>query len=638
MASDLTTGVFFYVRVLDEKPLALFRLDVDTDRKEINETIWDGSSWQETDRLTMYIGYGSTEVEQILERDATLAFPDAFRDKAPNFKRIIPSVMSKHLQGKHDQRTHGGGGGMGAPRDTAHAKQKQAWELHEQGKTWEEVAKEAGYANGGAARLAGKAHEKRMKAKGDGADIPKPPEVVTPKPKTDKEGAKAIKDAQAIVDKATGGRPVRDVLADERNGNTSLEPTAKEKEVTEAVIKSGAILRGEVERRRDVIGKEVVDTAKADIEVLNKDREFTQKRVDEVSAQRKEVRDQIHKEVMKSPEMDEALNEQIDRRLNYTRNETLTAVVEADRSVAINDMREYADLYASDMPYQKRAEWVEERAKERFPTDKKAQKAYEEIVETSTWAGSNAERQLEKRDEKVAKLSQEDKRRAKSEGEAYQDLHALNGQIADRQTLIKNGGVTPEQNAEIVRSVLADSGRTMTSKPSQPIKGTKKVVAELRTELEKIPDELWNDSQYPNLNVTAGSGRGHWSSYNSRIKTDGSGGRRASTLLHEATHAVEDMNPSVKQLEFVMSHRRAKGMKPEKLSKLSPRSGYRKNEEAIEDAWANPYAGKSYGSGRRASREIMTMGIESLYKRNFYPSDVADEDHLNFVMGVLAHA
>jgi hypothetical protein len=109
MASDLTTGVFFYLRVLDEKPLALFRLDVDTDRKEINETVWDGSSWQETNRLTMYIGYGSTEVEQVLERDATLAFPDAFRDKAPNFKRIIPSVMSKHLQ--HDQKTHGRGGG-----------------------------------------------------------------------------------------------------------------------------------------------------------------------------------------------------------------------------------------------------------------------------------------------------------------------------------------------------------------------------------------------------------------------------------------------------------------------------------------------------------------------------------------------
>lgn len=113
MASDLETGAFFYLRMLDEKPVVLFRLDVNTDTKEINETVWDGASWQETNRLTMYIADGSTEVEQVLERDATLVFPDAFREQAPNFKRIIPSVMSKHLAGKHDQKTHSGGHGHG---------------------------------------------------------------------------------------------------------------------------------------------------------------------------------------------------------------------------------------------------------------------------------------------------------------------------------------------------------------------------------------------------------------------------------------------------------------------------------------------------------------------------------------------
>ena len=556
----------------------------------------------------------------------------------PRNLSLLDRLVEKHLPGKHDQRTHGGGGGMSAPRDTAHAKQKQAWELHEQGKTWEEVAKEAGYANGGAARLAGKAHEKRMKAKGEGAEVPKPTEVVTPKPKTDKEGAKAIKDAQAVIDKATGGRPVADVLADERNGNTSLEPTAKEKEVTEAVIKSGAILRSEVDRRREAIGKGAVETAKSDIEVLSKEREISQKRVDEVSAQRQVIRDQISKEVRASPEYEEALNDQLDRKVSFSQSETFAASIEADRSGALKDIRDYEIMYRGDMPYQKRAEWVEERAKQRFPTDKKAQKEYVETIEGSLWTASQSERAVVARDEKVAKLSAEDSRRMKSQSEALQDVYALNGQIADREQLIRNGGVTSEQNAEIVRSVLADSGRTMTDKPLQAIKGTKKNVAELRTELEKIPDELWNDSQYPDLNVTSTSGRGHWDGYNQRIKTDGSGGRKASTLLHEATHAVEDMNPSVKQLEFVMSHRRAKGMKPEKLSKLRPKHGYRKDEEAIEDAWSNPYSGKSYGGGRRANREIMTMGIESLYKRDRYPQDIADEDHLNFVMGVLAYA
>jgi len=409
-------------------------------------------------------------------------------------------------------------------------------------------------------------------------------------------------------------------------------------EVTEAVIKSGAILRSEVDRRREAIGKDAIETAKSDIEVLSKEREVSQKRVDEVTAQRQVIRDQINKEVIASPEYEAALNDQLDRKVSFSQSETFAASIDADRSGALRDIRNYKILYDGDLPYQKREEWVQGRAKQRFPNDKKAQKEYVETIEGSLWTASQSERAVVARDEKVAKLSAEDSRRMKSQSEALQDVYALNGQIADREQLIRNGGVTSEQNAEIVRSVLADSGRTMTDKPLQAIKGTKKNVAELRTELEKIPDELWNDSQYPDLNVTSTSGRGHWDGYNQRIKTDGSGGRKASTLLHEATHAVEDMNPSVKQLEFVMSHRRAKGMKPEKLSKLRPKHGYRKDEEAIEDAWSNPYSGKSYGGGRRANREIMTMGIESLYKRNSYPQDIADEDHLNFVMGVLAYA
>jgi hypothetical protein len=181
----------------------------------------------------------------------------------------------------------------------------------------------------------------------------------------------------------------------------------------------------------------------------------------------------------------------------------------------------------------------------------------------------------------------------------------------------------------------------MTDKPAQTLIGSKPAVAELRAELVKIPDELWNTGAFPRMNVNATSGRGHWSSSKAEIKTDGKKGtgRRASTLLHEATHAVEDMNYQIPQLEFVMSHRRAKGQQPQKLNDIRKGGGYRKDEVAIEDAWANPYSGKVYnGGGRRNNWEIMTMGIESLYKRQDYPHDIADEDHLNFVMGVLAYA
>jgi hypothetical protein len=644
MASELENGAFFYLRVLDDKPVALFRLDVNTKTKEVNETIWDGESWQETDRLTMYIAYGSTEVEQVLERDATLAFPDAFRDKAPNFKRIIPSVMSKHLAGKHDQSSHGRGGGISAPRDESRAKQKQAWELHQQGKTWEEVAKEAGYANGGAARLAGKAHEKRMKEKGDGGDTPKIDEKPA-KPKTDAEGAQAIADAKAVVDKATGGRPVAEVLAEERaKAGSSKEPTAKELEVTEAVIKSGEILRGEVERRRDLAGKQAVEVAKSDLEILRKDQAEVGKYKDKLEIERNASRKEITEEVLKSPVFDKALDERLDYKTSYLRNEDVTKYVAENRVSVKKDMREFSEIYgAGEMTYTERTAWAEKRAKERFPRDKKAQAEYAEIVTTSVWASQSAERELATSDPKMRRLKAIDDRINKNQNDVITDYHSYNKEISDRETIVELGGVTSQQNAEIIRSVLTDSGRTMTDKPTQKIKGTKPVVAELRDELQNIPDELWKSQRYQNLNVTAGKGRGHWDQSKQQIKTDGEkgSGRRASTLLHESMHAVEDMNPQITQMQFVMLNRRAKGRAPEPLSKIGKRTGYRKDEIAVKDEWSNAYSGKIYrGGGRIQNYEIMTMGIESLYKRDRYPyrEEIADDDHLNFVMGVLAHA
>ena len=111
MASDLKTGAYFYLRIVDDVPVAVFRLDVNVESKEVHEAQWVNDAWVETDRLTMYISDGSNEVEQVLERDATLAFPDAFRNPAPAFKRLMPTVMSKHLNGKHDQSSHAKGGG-----------------------------------------------------------------------------------------------------------------------------------------------------------------------------------------------------------------------------------------------------------------------------------------------------------------------------------------------------------------------------------------------------------------------------------------------------------------------------------------------------------------------------------------------
>lgn len=68
-------------------------------------------------------------------------------------------------------------GGAGSTPD----QDKQAYELRQQGKTWDEIAKILGYANGGAVRRLAMRHEQRLKDGGD-KDKPKPEEK--PKPES----------------------------------------------------------------------------------------------------------------------------------------------------------------------------------------------------------------------------------------------------------------------------------------------------------------------------------------------------------------------------------------------------------------------------------------------------------------------
>jgi hypothetical protein len=312
-----------------------------------------------------------------------------------------------------------------------------------------------------------------------------------------------------------------------------------------------------------------------------------------------------------------------------------------DRALMVEDLRMAVELDSAysgkRVDFREHEKWAKDRAKLRFPDDENAQKSYARMLE-GNWIEHRANKKL-RNHPKTAHLYEAKDKAEQVFSEAQSRHWDVDKELRAEHRLVQTKGVTPEQNADIVKEVLRDAGRTMTDKPSQSIKGTKKNVAELRDEMTKIPDELWVPTKYTGLSVRAvASGRGHWSSGRQEIKTDGSGSRKASTLLHEATHAVENMNPQVTQLEFVMFERRAKGRQPEKLQKLYKGMGYKKHEEAVVDEWSSAYSGKRYGTSRSSTHEIMTMGIESLFRRGDYPSPLADDDHLNFVMGVLAHA
>tara|TARA_B110000503_G_scaffold141880_1_gene236847 strand:+ start:8701 stop:10506 length:1806 start_codon:yes stop_codon:yes gene_type:complete len=105
-----------------------------------------------------------------------------------------------------------------------------------------------------------------------------------------------------------------------------------------------------------------------------------------------------------------------------------------------------------------------------------------------------------------------------------------------------------------------------------------------------------------------------------------------SVALHEMGHAAENGNTWLTQMEYAYWESR-KGQEPvQRLSTLTGNMGYKYNEIASKDKWAEPYAGKVYDQSRLSSFEIFTMGIENV----FYGTRKIDPDHRAFTLGLLA--
>lgn len=104
------------------------------------------------------------------------------------------------------------------------------------------------------------------------------------------------------------------------------------------------------------------------------------------------------------------------------------------------------------------------------------------------------------------------------------------------------------------------------------------------------------------------------------------------TLFHEMGHFVEydDSALAIATKDWIKS--RATG-NPEKLSKLTKNPGYRDDEEAYPDKFADPYVGKIYTYG---ASEVISMGVEYLSSpseaRKFFAKD---PEHFYLTVGTL---
>lgn len=74
-------GIRYFVRTtIDEKPVALYRLNVDDEAEEITQELWRNDAWEDTDRLIKFLIDLDTNLNEVDEREARDFAPAAFSE------------------------------------------------------------------------------------------------------------------------------------------------------------------------------------------------------------------------------------------------------------------------------------------------------------------------------------------------------------------------------------------------------------------------------------------------------------------------------------------------------------------------------------------------------------------------------
>ena len=117
-------------------------------------------------------------------------------------------------------------------------------------------------------------------------------------------------------------------------------------------------------------------------------------------------------------------------------------------------------------------------------------------------------------------------------------------------------------------------------------------------------------------------------------------------ILHEMGHRVEHVNPKIVKMEEAFLARRTHKNRNQWGENLIPAVGvWNPDEFAHNGNFTSPYVGKEYLNGEHY--EVFTTGLEAVLGNNFggllgaptgYGTNKPDEDHRNFIIGLLATA
>ena len=541
---------------------------------------------------------------------------------------FVVLTVEKHLAGKHDQSSHGRGGGVAsAPRSESHAKQKQAWELYQTGKTWGQIAEELGYANSGAARNAGLAHKKRADKEKD-KDGDTPPPKLTPKAEPT-AGAltsdQSIALAQASYQEAlaiTGADFTSKALTIAQNGQTTSTPTAQEIEVVTKLTEAGGHVRRAVTARVD---EKLTDDMLHRRSILDNRLVDDKKTLDEVTADfekadgaywkakkkhAKEVTPSVATEFGVDPKHLDAFHGRVEGASRANRNINLTLA--SDREA----------LKAADAGL--------------IPYTNEARQAYRrKLIDASNRI---YEIQNGMRDEggvlydvvRKRKSAREIVNMARSDySSTSRKRRDLNKEITDHLT--SQGTSVNQITQEVLMQVnnRTFGNKTIQFEQSNFTSAMKPAMENLVWANGQLPDQLTRSIGKVEVGLPGGRAHAQRRGANDAFIKVGDGSKPS--MIHELGHVVEYNKPSVPHMEFVYHHIRANGEKAKWLG-----VGYARHEKAVKDEWKEKYAGKVYGSGRSSSWEIFTTGVQTILGNDRHMR--IDDGHADFTMGVLAFA
>jgi predicted ABC-type ATPase len=85
-------------------------------------------------------------------------------------------------------------------------------------------------------------------------------------------------------------------------------------------------------------------------------------------------------------------------------------------------------------------------------------------------------------------------------------------------------------------------------------------------------------------------------------------------VVHEMGHWLEDRSTATQDLRKAHVAARTVGERAQRLSSLKPGYRFGRDEIALKDEFIDPYVGKVYGSRAGSSSEVISMGLQEMYR------------------------